>query len=90
MGIRDRLRRLERDAKGQLISILQRDGTVARFPQSALLDAFLTAVDHSAGQDVPDHPLCAAARNSSSAWWATSAFAVVPDPRQIEDLSEGA
>jgi hypothetical protein len=90
MGIRDRLRRLERDARGELVHIPQRDGTVARFPHSALLDAYVTAMDHTMGLDVPDHPLCAAARNSSSAWWRASAYATEPNPREIPDLSEGA
>jgi hypothetical protein len=81
------LRRLERHGGG-LVYIPQQGGGVARFRQRELLDAYLVAVDHAVGLDVPDHPLCAAARNSSSTWWRQSAYATEPDPREIEDLSE--
>ncbi len=44
--------------------------------------------ERRAHEDVPDHLLCAAARNSSDAWWRSSVYAAEPDPRDIEDLSE--
>jgi len=45
MGLRGRLKRLERDARKEMVEIPQRDGTVKRFPQSALMEAFLYLVD---------------------------------------------
>jgi len=36
MGLRGRLKRLERDARKEMVEIPQRDGTVKRFPRSAL------------------------------------------------------
>ena len=40
MGLRDRLRRLE-EAEGEVVFVPQPDGTVKRFPQSALQEAFM-------------------------------------------------
>ena len=93
MGLRDKLRRLEREARGELIEIRQRDGTVARFPASAGLEAFKTHMARlGAGEDAPpEHPLVEAARNSSDPEWFNSFFAT-DDPEEwtkpIEDLSE--
>ena len=50
MGLRGRLSRLERDARKELVEISQRDGTVKRFPQSALMGAFLYLVDVEVGR----------------------------------------
>ena len=74
MGLRDKLRRLERDARGEMIEIPQQDGTVARFPMSAGMDAFTNLFDRlGAGEDAPpEHPLIAAARNSSEPKWSES------------------
>jgi hypothetical protein len=93
VAVRARLRRLERkvigDASiGDAIVIPQLDRPPARFPRSAAADAYLVAFDHACGRDVPDHPLCAAARNSSDPWWRGSVYAAKPDPREIPDLSE--
>jgi hypothetical protein len=40
VGLRGRLKRLERAARGEMIEIPQKDGTVARFPQSSAVEAF--------------------------------------------------
>ena len=91
MGFRDKVKRLERLAEGDVIEIPQQDGTVARFPQSASADAVLNFFDRlGAGEDAPpEHPLLAAARNSSDLWWRSSFYAVDEDvTRPIEDLSE--
>jgi hypothetical protein len=54
MRLRDKLRRLERAAEEELISIPQQDSTVARFPRSAYREAFLNAVNRiGAGEDAP-------------------------------------
>ena len=89
MGLRGRLRRLRRLAEGEIVSVPQRDGTVVRFPESALEDAFRSAVARIRGEDVPDHPLSRAARDSSDPGWRGSAYAwgeEVAEPP--EDLSE--
>ena len=91
MGIGGRLRRLERLAEEEMGVIPQRDGTARRFPEGALPDAFVNAVRRACGEDVPEHPLSRAARNSSDPEWRDSAFAgpeEVPEPP--EDLSEQA
>lgn len=90
--MRRRLRKAERDAKRDYIRIPLVDGTVAKFPQSAAADAYVNVMERlGAGEDAPpEHPLCAAARNSSDRWWRESVYA--PDPEDIaapiEDLSE--
>ena len=92
MSVWRRLRSLELAAEGEMIVIPQIDGTVARFPQSAGKDAFINSFDRmGAGEDAPpEHPLVAAARNSSSPEWTESFYAAGgegwTDP--VEDLSE--
>ncbi len=93
MGIRDKLRRLERLAEGEMLTIPQQDGTVAKFPQSALRDAMANFFDRlGAGEAAPpEHPLIQAARNSSDPKWTDSFFAVNdPDDwiKPVPDLSE--
>lgn len=88
MALRDRLRRLEREARGEVVIIPQTDGTVKKFPKSALVDAYLCGVDRATGRNVPDHPLCVAARNSSGPKWSESFFTGFEEIRLVEDLSE--
>ncbi len=89
MALKDRLRRLERDAGGGMVAIPQRDGTVARFPATALQEAFLINARRLRGEAVPPHALAVAAAQSPDLEWARSAFAdfttIVAEP---EDLSE--
>ena len=91
-GLRGWLKRLERAGAEEEIVIPQRDGTVARFPRSAGMEAYANLMDRmGAGEDAPEeHPLIAAARNSSEPKWSQSFYAVndegLTDP--IEDLSE--
>ena len=94
MGLsRGRLTRLERDARKEMIEIPQRDGTVKRFPQSAGMEAFMNLMDRLGGGEEapPEHPLIAAARNSTDPKWSQSFFAV-NDPDEwvqpVLDLSE--
>jgi hypothetical protein len=92
MGIRDKLKRLERRAAGEVVSIPQQDGTAKKFPHSALLDAYSNFFDRlGAGEDAPpEHPLAEAARNSSDPWWRESIYAADEDvTAPIPDLSEG-
>lgn len=90
MGLRDRLRRLEREAEGEMVAVPQKDGTVKRFPQSALQESFMTNVKRLRGEGVPPHPLGVAAAESPDPEWSRSFYSaewtaiVAP----VEDLSE--
>jgi hypothetical protein len=90
VALKDRLRRLERDAGGGMVSIPQRDGTPARFPATALQDAFLVNMQRLRGEDVGPHPLAVAAASSPDAEWSGSAFSAswVTEAVAPEDLSE--
>ncbi len=93
MGLRDRLRRLEDAAEGEIIVIAQRGGTVKRFPPEAYKEAFKNHMDRlGAGEDAPpEHPLIEAVRNSSDPEWSNSFFATdVPGEwmKPEEDLTE--
>ena len=88
MGLRDKLKRLERAAEGGLVEIPQQDGTVNGFPPSDLEAAFINECSRLRGEDLPVHPLTIAAANSSSAEWNRSAFAEMHVAGEIEDLSE--
>ena len=89
--MRGRLRRLERQFAEAVVSIPQPSGPPARFPESALQEAFLATTRRHCGEDVPAHPLALAAARSQDPTWSGSFYAddgseVTP----IEDLSEGA
>lgn len=93
MGLRGRIRRLDKLTRGVMVVIPQRDGTEARFPPEAGKEAFMNLMDRlGAGEDAPpEHPLAVAARNSSDPKWSGSFFAVNnPEEwtRPVEDLSE--
>ncbi len=90
MALRDQLRRLERAAGSGTVAIPQRDGTPARFPATALQDAFLVNMQRLRGEDVPPHPLGVAAASSPDAEWSGSAFSAswVTEAVAPEDLSE--
>ena len=89
MGLKDRLRQLERKSEGEMVLIPQPDGDVSRFRERDLADAYLVALDRELGRSSEDHPLCQAARRSLGPEWSESVYAgpeVVPDPPP--DLSE--
>jgi hypothetical protein len=91
MTVRGRLRRLERLAEGNVVTIPQPDGPPARFPKAALRDAYVNLMARmGAGGDVPpEHPLIEAARNSTDPQWSGSIFATDGDlTAPIEDLSQ--
>ena len=95
MSLRDRLRRLRRAAEGPVVTIPQRDGSVKRFPESALGPAFVDALDRELGRkglrsdpEVPEHPLCTAARNSSDPEWRNSLYVTDRPEEPVPDLSE--
>lgn len=76
MGIRDKLRRLEREARGEFIEIPQKDGTVRRFAESkdgalwgeVLVHEYDRGRRHFDGE-VPGaaHPVVEALRNTPDA-----------------------
>ncbi len=94
MAFRDRLRRLRRASRDDMVAIPQRDGTVKRFPKSALREAFLEDVDRTLGRvgsEVPTHPLLVALHNSddpmrTGGWFMSGGDP--PDLEAVEDLSE--
>jgi hypothetical protein len=83
MGLRGRVKRLERDAREEMIEIPQNDGTVARFPQSVAAEAFRSLCEGR------EHSLLEAARNSSEPAWSEGVYSTDPDEmRDVKDLSE--
>jgi hypothetical protein len=93
MGLRSWIKRIERASHKEMIEIPQQDGTLARFPRSAVRDAYLNLMERmGAGEDAPpEHPLLTAARNSSDPSWRESTYSVDEswvDPAKLEDLSE--
>jgi hypothetical protein len=83
MGLRGWLKRLERAAAQELAEIPQRDGPAGRFPRGTVAEAFICLYEGR------DHPLLAAARNSSDPKWSQGVYA--DDPaifRDVPDLSE--
>ena len=88
MGLRDALRRLRRASEGAVVSIPQPDGPDAKFPESALKDAFMAASRRKGGEDIPVHPLGLAAARSPDRTWSESFYADPGDAaRSVEDLS---
>lgn len=69
--MRGRLRRLERISEGHVVVIPQVDGTVRRFAEHVLTDAFKNLMERmGAGEDAPpEHPLIEAVRSSSDQKW---------------------
>lgn len=83
MGLRARLKRAEREARGEMIEVRQPDGTVKRFPASDGMDALLALIDGR------DHPLAEAVRNSPDPEWERSFYNALPiDRENTPDLSE--
>ena len=90
MGLKDRLRRLEKEAEGEVVLVPQKDGTAKRFPQSALQESFVANTKRLRGEDVPHHPLGVAAAESPDPEWSrclySAAWTDIIAP--VEDLSE--
>jgi hypothetical protein len=90
VGLRRWVKRLEKEAEGETVAVPLRDGTVRRFPKSALQESFMTNIRRLRGEDVPHHPLGVAAAQSPDPEWSRSFYSaawtaiVVP----VEDLSE--
>jgi hypothetical protein len=97
MGLSGRLKRLERDARKEMIEIPQRDGTIRRFPQSALMGAFLYMVEVAVGDAsvTEELEIFGALRNAcepAQKWMGKFYFdpADVPAAEPVPDLSEPA
>ena len=96
MGLRGRLETLERDARKEMIEIPQRDGTVKRFPQSALMGAFLYLVevavgDASATEEPEIFGALRNAREPAQKWMGSFYFDpadIIPAAEPVPDLSE--
>ncbi len=95
MGLKGRLRKLQRRAEGPIVTIPQQDGTVKRFPERDLGPAFVDALDRELGKkglrgdpEEAEHPLCTAARNSSDPEWSNSLYVTDRPEDPVEDLSE--
>jgi hypothetical protein len=91
--LRGRIKRLERETREEFFEIAQKDGTVARFPKSQGIEAYVNWFERmGAGEDAPpEHPMLAAVRNSSDPYWLNSFFNCGdPDEfiKPIPDLSE--
>lgn len=82
MRFRDKLKRLEREAREEFIEIEQPDGSVKRFPAREGIEALLALIDGR------DHPLAIAARRSPDPEWSRSFFSAFPIADDAEDLSE--
>ena len=85
-------RRLARLENTEMLLIPQKDGTVAKFPRSALREGMVNFFDRLGAGDAapPEHPLAEAARNSSDPWWRESIYASDEDvTAPVPDLSEG-
>ena len=98
MGLRGRLKTLERDVRKEMVEIPQRDGTVKRFPQSALMGAFLYLVDVAVGggaSPTKEPEIFGALRNArepAQKWMGSFYFdpAEAPAVEPVPDLSEPA
>ncbi len=89
--LRHYLKSLERRTRGKQISIPQKGGGVARFPESALAESFVINMQRLRGEPVEPHPLTLAIRNAKyhEPWHALHAdgFEIVGGGPP-EDLSE--
>jgi hypothetical protein len=87
VGIREWLRKLEREAEEEVIEIQQCHGTVKRYNERGLLEASWNWMERlRAGEDAPpEHPLTEAARSSSDLKWSKSFLAIIPTLDEYTD-----
>ncbi len=95
MGLRGRLKRLEREARKEMVEIPQRDGTLKSFPRGALMEAFLYLLDVECGDALPteEPEIFGALRNArepAQKWMGTFYFDPADNPpaEPMPDLSE--
>ncbi len=90
MGLKDRLRRLEKEAEREMVFVPQKDGSMKRLPQGALQESFMTNMKRLRGEDVPHHPLGVAAAESPDPEWSRSLYSAewTAIGAPVEDLSE--
>jgi hypothetical protein len=70
VGLKDKLRRLQKIADAEFITVELRDGTRARFPSDELPKAFLSLMNrmraaHRGAQPPPAHPFIEAVLNAT-------------------------
>jgi hypothetical protein len=87
MSLRRTLLRLKRQADGPMVVIPQPQGPPRIFSQRDLAVGYLVALRRMKGEDV-DHPICEAARNSSTPHWSAGLYAEEIAEEPPEDLSE--
>ena len=89
--LRHYLKNLERQTRGKEIRIVQKDGSIARFPESALAEAFVINMRRLREEDVEPHALTRALQNAKyhEPWHDSyaDAFEIVGG-EPLEDLSE--
>ena len=73
-----------------MVFVPQKDGTMKRFPQSALQESFMVNMQRFRGEDVSHHPLGVAAAESSDPEWSRSLYSAAwaDIVASVEDLSE--
>ena len=87
--LRHHLKYIERQTRGEMVVIPQADGGVAKFPASALEEAFLRNMDRLRGEDVPPHPLSVAIQNAAQREpWHDTFYDYTEVSEDLEDLSE--
>jgi hypothetical protein len=94
--MRGRLRRLERAAKQNYVTIPQQQGPSAKFQPPATKEAFMRSLARLKGEDVSEHPMSTATATSSDSRWSGSFVAgtqaITGDGRElgepVRDLSE--
>jgi hypothetical protein len=80
--VRAWIKRLEREAREEMIEVRQPDGSIKKFPASDGIDALLALMDGR------DHPLAQAVRNSPDPEWEKSVYNIFPIDPDTPDLSE--
>ena len=70
MGLKDKLRRLQKIADAEFITVELRDGTTARFPSDELTRAFVNLMNrmraaHGGASPPPAHPFVEAVLNAT-------------------------
>ncbi len=87
MAMRNRIARarIERELGGSLTTIRQRDDSILRFTGEEWLQAWASFVRRMDGSDeVPEHPMITACRNSSDERWQRYLFSSFPREEQAE------
>jgi hypothetical protein len=91
MALSDRVRRLQKLARGDMVAIPLPGGTVEYFHGYEAQDAFSNMMERMRapeGERPPEHPLLKAARNSTDPKWAETVYSSDESLLAAEDMSE--